>query len=202
MKHLILLFVLLLPAIAAHADDSAEARKLLDKTAAAVNSAGGAQAHFVLTGERLGRTEGTIAVKGSMFKAETADAIVWYDGTTQWSYLTRTDEVNITTPTKDQQVQMNPLTFINLYKTGYRLSITKSSSSYEVRLLAESKSNAIQEVYVVIDKTSYVPTQVRLRRKTSWMVINISAFTAVALADSTFTFDPAACPTAEIIDLR
>ncbi len=203
MKQLFLSVILSLTFVAsAYADSASEAKKVLDKTASVVNSKDGVQANFVLTGERMGRVAGTIAIKGNKFNAVTPEATVWYDGKTQWTYTNKTDEVNISTPTREQQVLMNPLTFINLYKTGYRLSLIAKSSGYEVRMVAESKDNAVQEVYVVVDKSSYVPTQVRVRRKIAWMTINISDFKNTPQSDNTFVFNSKEFPTAEIVDLR
>ncbi len=186
----------------AFADNAADAKKVLDKAVATINASQGIQANFLLSGERMGRTTGTIKLKDNKFTAETDAAIVWFNGTTQWTYIKRNDEVNISTPTADQQIQMNPLTFMNLYKSGYKLSMKTTGNSYEVRLVAEDTKNPIQEVYVVLDTNTYIPSQVRMRRKAAWITVNISNFTTINAADSSFSFNPSDFPDAEIIDLR
>ncbi len=195
------MFIASVMSIGAYADDSSDAKKVLDKIATVVSNQNGVEADFTLTGERM-NVRGTIAVKGGMFTAKSADATVWFDGTTQWTYMKRTDEVNITTPTKDQQVQMNPLTFINLYKSGYKLSTISKTKTKEIRMQAESSSNAIQEVYVTYDPSTYIPIQVRMRRKSTWMTINISNFKTLSQGDDIFVFNKKDFPTAEIVDLR
>ncbi len=202
MKRTLLVTFLLMMTLGVFADNAAEAKKVLDKTASAINAKNGAQASFQLSGEKLGHTAGTIAIKGSKFHAKTPQATVWFDGTTQWTYMKKTDEVNVTTPTRAQQAQMNPLTFINMYKSGYKLSMQTVDGKYEVRMQAESSSSSIQEMYVVINKTTYVPSQVRVRQKSSWMTINITNFKATAQSDNVFTFKKSDCPSAEIVDLR
>ncbi len=198
---ILLMFIASVMSIGAYADDSSDAKKVLDKIATVVSNQNGVEADFTLTGERM-NVRGTIAVKGGMFTAKSADATVWFDGTTQWTYMKRTDEVNITTPTKDQQVQMNPLTFINLYKSGYKLSTISKTKTKEIRMQAESSSNAIQEVYVTYDPSTYIPIQVRMRRKSTWMTINISNFKTLSQGDDIFVFNKKDFPTAEIVDLR
>ena len=52
--------------------------------------------------------------------SRTAKATVWFNGKTQWSYMPSTNEVNVSTPNEVQQAAMNPYTFINMYKSGYK----------------------------------------------------------------------------------
>ncbi len=40
--------------------------------------------------------EGTIQMKGDKFTLVTPDALTWFNGTTQWTYVERNDEVNVT----------------------------------------------------------------------------------------------------------
>ncbi len=202
MKRILTLAIIALSALTINANTETEARKVLDKTAAIVGKKSGAQAKFTITSKKIGQTTGTIAIKGNKFNATTQQATVWFDGKTQWTYMKRTDEVNITTPTKAQQTQMNPLTFINMYKKGYKLSMKTDSGNYEIRMQAESKSNSVQEMYIVVNQTSYIPNQIRMRQKDSWLTINIRDFKAVAQYDGIFKFNQNDFPSAEIVDLR
>lgn len=185
-----------------YAADNMTARKVLDKTAAVVGKKSGAQAQFHIANAKLGNASGTIAIKGNKFNARTADATVWFNGKTQWTYMKNTDEVNVTTPTQAQQTQMNPLTFINMYKSGYKLSMKTVEGKYEVRMVAENKSRSVQEMYIVVNPKTFVPTQVRMRQKDSWTTINISNFKATPQSDAIFTFNKKDFPSAEIVDLR
>ena len=92
------------------------ARTILDKTAKVVGRSGGASASFTMSSASTGTISGTIAVKGRKFNARTQQAIVWFDGKTQWTYMRKNNEVNVSTPTIAQQQTMNPYTFINIYK--------------------------------------------------------------------------------------
>lgn len=185
-----------------NAADKMTARKVLDKTAAVVGKKSGAQAQFHIANAKLGNASGTIAIKGNKFNARTADATVWFNGKTQWTYMKNTDEVNVTTPTQAQQTQMNPLTFINMYKSGYKLSMKTVEGKYEVRMVAENKSRSVQEMFIVVNPKTFVPTQVRMRQKDSWTTINISNFKATPQSDAVFTFNKKDFPSAEIVDLR
>lgn len=202
MKRIFLFALMSILTMGISAADNMTARKVLDKTAAVVGKKSGAQAQFHIANAKLGNASGTIAIKGNKFNARTADATVWFNGKTQWTYMKNTDEVNVTTPTQAQQTQMNPLTFINMYKSGYKLSMKTVEGKYEVRMVAENKSRSVQEMYIVVNPKTFVPTQVRMRQKDSWTTINISNFKATPQSDAVFTFNKKDFPSAEIVDLR
>lgn len=176
------------------------ARTILDRTANVVGNKSGATANFTMSG-KYGNSSGTIAIKGNMFSATTPQAIIWYDGKTQWVYNRQTDEVNVSTPTEAQQQSMNPYKFITIYKNGFTLSSKTVGGKYQVHMVAQNQARTIKELYVLINK-SYQPTQVKMRTDKGWTTINITNFRAKSLADSSFKFNAKDYPTAEVIDLR
>ena len=202
MKRIILLSLLMVAAICANAQKATQARKVLDKTASIIGRKGGASANFKISSAKIGSTTGTIAIKGNKFHARTPQAIVWFDGKTQWSYMKSTEEVNVTTPNEAQQIAMNPYQFINIYKKGYKLGMTTTANAYNVHLTAQNTSRSAQELYITIDKKTYRPTQVKMREGKTWTTIAISNFQAKDQADGVFVFRSKDFPDAEVIDLR
>ena len=71
------------------AQQADKARKILDKTATIVGHKGGASASFSIQSSNVGTTKGTIAIKGNMFHVSTDKATIWYNGKTQWTYMTK-----------------------------------------------------------------------------------------------------------------
>lgn len=195
MKKLLYIFLLLLP-VTIQAQD---ARKILDRTAKVVGNKGGATANFSFSG-KLGNASGTISIKGKKFCAHTALATTWYDGKTQWTYMKKNQEVNVSTPSPSQQQSMNPYTFINIYKTGYDMSAKQAGTGYEVHLKAKNKQ-AIKELYVTVNK-SYQPTKIKMLNDKGWSTITITNFKTANLSDKDFRFDSKEFPHAEVIDLR
>lgn len=179
----------------------AKAKKILDKTAAALNAQGGASANFTMQSDGVGSTSGTIAIKGNKFRATTPEASTWYNGTTQWTYMKKTEEVNVSNPDERQQSQLNPYKFITMYKSGYRLGVKDVSGGWEVHLKALNMGRSIQEMYINVNP-QYLPTKVRIREGKKWSTITISNFRAGNQSDDTFTFPAKDYPDAEIIDLR
>lgn len=195
-----LIVILLTVLTASAADTSSQARKVLDKAAAKVNLAKGATANFTISGGKLGKQSGTIAIKGNKFNARTANAIIWYDGKTQWVYNKKSDEVNVSTPSAAQQQSMNPYTFLNLYKQGYKVSMEKTASGdYNIHLTGNSKS--ISELYVLVDSSHNIK-QVRMKQGSQWLTIVISGLTSKSFSDAEFRFNAKDYPKAEVIDLR
>jgi len=201
-KNIFTLAVATLMAMTVGAQTATKAKSILDKTAAIISNKSGASASFKISGSKTGTMSGRIFIKGNKFKATTPEASMWFNGTTQWTYMNNTEEVNISSPTEGQQMQMNPYKFITLYKTGYALSSKTLKGAYEVHLKATDAKRPIKEMIITINSKTYLPSVVRMLQNGSWTTVNISNFKKENLSDATFTFDPKQYPDAEIIDLR
>lgn len=178
------------------------AKSVLDKTAANVSAKSGVTAQFTITGKALGTASGQISVKGRKLHAATPEAVIWFDGKTQWTFMKKNNEVNVSTPTAASLEALNPYNFIYLYKQGYTSTMKAAGGNYEVHLKASSPKKAVQEMYITVSKKTYTPTQVRLLRKGGWTTIDIRNLKKTKLSDSMFTFRAKDYPKAEVIDLR
>lgn len=178
------------------------AKQVLDKCAATLNTKEGLKADFSMTSAQYGSASGTIAIKGRMFHATTSVAAMWFDGKTQWTYMKKTDEVSVTNPTEAQLQAINPYNFINMYKKGFKYTMTADDKTYKVHLTAENSSKRISEMFITINKKSYEPSEVKLLQGKKWTTFTISNLKKVVMADSEFKFNSKDYPTAEVIDLR
>lgn len=198
MKKIVFAMTLLMATATGYAQT---ATQVLDKAAQKLTAKSGVKANFKATMPQ-GTISGTIAVKGNKFMATTQHTKVWFDGKTQWTYLTRNDEVNVSTP-KDSELQsLNPYNFINMYKKGYKSTMSKNGSNYVVHLTAESKAKKVQELFITVDSKSYTPTQVKMLQGKNWTTFDVSNLKQESLSDSYFRFNAKDFPTAEVIDLR
>lgn len=200
MKKISFVLILLIFTTCVFAQNSTQARKILDKTAAVIGNKSGAKANFTVSG-KYGNTSGTIAIKGNKFNAATPQAIVWFDGKTQWTYVKKNNEVNINTPTEAQQQSMNPYKFINIYKNGFNLSMKNVADGWQVHLYATNQKRTIKEMYITIGK-NYQPKTIKMRQANGWSTITVSNFRNQKLSDATFRFSSKDYPKAEVIDLR
>ncbi len=176
-----------------HGADSTS--RYLDKTAAVIGNKGGASANFKHEQvPSMVQLSGSIAIKGNKFNARTPQAIVWFNGKTQWTYLKKTNEVNVSNPTQAQQMSMNPYTFINIYKTGYKSTLNTAGSNYVVHLVADNQKRSVAEMYITINKKTHIPSVVKMRQGNTWSTITVSNFRAKSVSNSTFNFNSKECP--------
>ena len=141
-------------------------------------------------------------MKGNKFHAKTSAATVWFNGKTQWTYMKRNDEVNVSNPTLAQQQMMNPYTFVNIYKKGYTLSAKSEGANNVVHLVAQTKKQSIQEMYVTVNKKTSVPSKIKMKHSNKWYTITIGSLSSRKQPDSLFSFNSKDYPSAEVIDLR
>lgn len=200
-KKTVIITLLFCFSIVSFAQNAKEARSILDKVAATISYKGGIQAKFSVTSNTFGSTSGTILLKGQKFKAITHNAIIWNNGSTQWTYLKANQEVNVSTPNTKQQLGINPYAFLYAYKQGYSMKMQTTAKAYNVHLTATSK-NSVSQMKINVSKSSFTPTKVMLLINGQWTVITISSFKKANLTDKTFQFDAKDYPNAEIIDLR
>ena len=128
------------------------ASEILDKAAQVYEQSQGIKANFSLHTSipQQGVSEsfeGTIQMRGDKFKLETPDMITWYDGSTQWAYVLRTEEVNVSTPGGDELQVTNPAVLLRSYKKGFKVAYRGTSttrqakSAYDIVLTPKGKSD-------------------------------------------------------------
>ena len=208
----VLIALLSLPVIAQQ--QQSQAKAVLDRTADAFRKAGGVKADFVVkagtNGLAEGAENGTIQLKGEKFVLKTSDVVTWFDGKTQWSYVAKNDEVNVSSPTQEELQQINPYTFLYMYQKGfsYKLGTTKTfrgKAVWEVILTAKDKKQELERVTLFVTKDTYEPLYILLQQRgqqTRNEITVTSYQTRQNYADSVFAFDRKQYPGAEIIDLR
>lgn len=207
-------FLLLFLAGIATGGYAQDAVSILDKAAAAYENSNGLRAHFIMQTQldEQGMSEsfeGTLDLKGDKFVLRTPGMITWFDGTTQWSYVDRNEEVNVTTPTGEELQLTNPAFLLRLYKKGFTPAYKGESTApsgkaaYEVELTPKKKTT-ILKVQLQIEKLSGLPGSITILAKNGLSTtIRIGKIeTGVNQPDSYFVFNENEYPDAEIIDLR
>lgn len=62
-------------------------------------------------------------LEGDKFTFRGDGVTTWFDGHTQWSYLSSADEVNVSEPTPEELQSINPYALLSLYEQGYKLKL-------------------------------------------------------------------------------
>lgn len=194
--------------------EAQNATDILDKAATAYGQSNGISASFTMStrtgGQNTGESfEGTIQMKGDKFTLTTPDALTWFNGTTQWTYVERNDEVNVTNPTGEELQFTNPALLLTLYKKGFTAAYKGESTApngkaaYDVELTPKKKGDVVK-VELQIEKFSNFPAQITVTSKNGMSSsIRIRQLkTGLNQPDSFFVFKESDYPDAEIIDLR
>lgn len=210
MKNILLLMMLCVSVVVS----AQNATSILDKAAKAYDDANGVKAEFAMrirsdkhqTAESF---EGEIQIKGNKFSLKTPDVLTWFDGKTQWTYMLRTEEVNVSNPDGEELQYMNPALLLKNYKKGFdtkykgESTAANGKSAYDVTLIPRKKGSVTQ-VDLQIEKLSNFPAALTVVSKdgmtSTIRIMNIK--TGLNQSDDSFVFNASDFPEAEVIDLR
>lgn len=214
MKRNIVALAFLLMASVSFAQNSNEARKILDKAYNVYENSKGIRLSFTITTEEPDGTihpsqSGEAMIKGNKFRLEMDAIDTWFDGKTQWVFMKEANEVNISNPTNEEIASVSPLALLGMYKNGYTLKEPVSGTingkkAYMIDLIPTGNTPEFNSISVAIDKGSNAFLQVILTMKNGMTNnINISNYnTNYNFSDSEFAFDKTKHPGVEIVDLR
>lgn len=214
MKKSILLISIFLLAFALFAQDSPDARKIVDRTYNKYISSEGIRLSFVFTtldaeGTEYDSQKGVASIKGDKFHIEMENMDVWFDGKTQWVLMKGIDEVNISNPSERELAAISPLALLGIYKDGYILKapLSKSINGKRVTQIEMNPVNGNREyktISVFIDKSNDRLVQANFTMNNNLQTkIDITDYNDnYKFSDSTFVFDKKQFPNVEIVDLR
>ncbi|MCF2708363.1 LolA-like putative outer membrane lipoprotein chaperone [Bacteroides pyogenes] len=213
-KYIFSIIVALLSLPVAAQQRQSQAKTVLDNAAEAFRKAGGVQAEFAVKTYNNGQLEsfsdGLIRLKGEKFLLKTSEATTWFDGTTQWSYMDGSDEVNISNPTQEELQSINPYALLYSYRKGFSYALGKVADFhgkpvFEVILTATDRKQSFSRIVLYVARNTYQPVFISLQQPGAK---NRSEITVTAYqigkkyADADFVFDKKKFPKVEIIDLR
>ena len=199
MKRYIIFILSILP-LFVYAQNSVKAKEILDKTAMTLQKGAGIEATF------HGTQSGTIIMDGEKFHLDCDGIKTWFDGKTQWSYVEDNEEVNITEPTRDELMEINPYLLFKSYNKGYGyqykgFNTLKGMKGHEIKLIPE-ESGRPNITLVISDQ--YIPIYMNMKQDENHSFeFSVSSYQINQKYDKeTFRFNQQKYPNAEIIDLR
>ena len=208
MKHLFIIFSLLLTSITAFAQTGKE---VLDATTQLLTNSSATRVVFTGTNfsgtQETGSFSGTIVLKGNKYNLESDMIRAWFDGKTLWTLFNGNEEINMSEPTEEELQTINPLYFINLYKQGFSLTCDKmdynGTPAYIVKMHPSGTDTSIAEMSVIVSQTTKLPLSIRMKKGNDWFRIRISECELnLKLDDAFFRFDQGLFPGYDLIDLR
>ncbi len=209
-----LLFVLVCNSAFAQKDD--KARKILEAVTAKTKSYSTIQLKFsYIMDNRVEKvqdtTNGTIYIKGDMFKLFFKGNEIFSDGKTIWTHNIKAGELTITAPDPDDENALNPQMMLNVYEKGFKYKfmgeVSKGGKTfYQIDLYPENpKEKNYSIVKLKIDKALSQLQSIKMVGKEGIdYAIELNEFKPnVKVVDSMFKFDASKFPkNLEIIDMR
>lgn len=151
-RHLFLLLALF-TVYSAAARESAQ--QIMAKCASVVNKAPSLDVKMVITsGGQSG--EYTMRIARQKFRVVSPQVVLWYDGTTQWTYVKNNRELNITEPTQEELLECNPFAIINHYATAYTAK-RLAGDGLVVELTSKDPDSNVRKAVLTIDSGTYLP---------------------------------------------
>jgi len=152
--------------------------------------------------------KGKVTVKGDKYRFELEEQQVYNNGTTVWTYLPASKEVNVDNFDPKSE-DLNPSKIFEMYKKGFKYLLTGEKteagiSCDEIDLVPEKKDAQYFKVKMMISKKDKsVQNWTMFDRNGNKFKYIITKFTPnVKVEDAYFTFDPKKFPGVEVIDLR
>jgi outer membrane lipoprotein-sorting protein len=194
------------------AAQTVDAKAIIEKTSQRYKQWQGADIKFTarIHSDKNGMAEsfeGTIIMKNDKFILETPDMKTWFDGTVQWSYMPRTGEVNVITPTGSDLQAINPMLLLQ-HCQNFDVSYIGESTSANAKTahdiaLVPGKKDDIEKIELQIEKSTSLPVKLVVTMRNGLRTtLHVKEIKETARADSIFSFPKSEYPDAEIIDLR
>ena len=153
------------------------------------------------------KTDGSFTMKSNKFILNMDQMDVFFDGKTQWAYMTEMNEVSITNPSEKELAETNPMAILSTYQNKSVIKFAKKNSSktsYPIELTPSAKNSDIKKILVIVNKNNYYPLSIQLTDKKGMIsLLTLSQFkTGLKISDNAFVFDVKSHKGIEINDLR
>lgn len=150
---------------------------------------------------------GTMTISGKRIAVKSGVMDSWYDGTTQWTYNPRTNEVSVTEPTDEEVQQLNPFAIVNAFRSAYNVAMApkREKSKFDVVYLTPKDPGAdISKVEMAVPTGASYPARITMRMKSGdVLIITIRRIIrGVRPTADTFRYSNSLHPGATVVDLR
>jgi outer membrane lipoprotein-sorting protein len=149
---------------------------------------------------------GTFTLKGSKFVLEMSEMKAWFDGKTQWAYVSQNNEVSITEPSEKELSETNPMAILSGFKSKCVIKFSskiKSPQNHCIEMTPKAK-NDITKIEVQINKSNGNLFSIKLMNKngTTTLLILRNFQKGISVSDNIFVFNQAKYKGIVVNDLR
>ena len=144
-----------------------------------------------------------LTVNADRFYLSSADANVWYDGSTLWTYIKDAGEVNVSTPTADELGNINPYAILRHWQDNFRHKLRGTAAGYTIVELTPLHPSDYESLTIYVDGGHNIRKLTVVFDEANLSDITISGLKrSVKVDNSMFAFDRTKHPNVDIIDLR
>ena len=208
--------VLMLMLSTVFAQQDPKAKEILDKLSQTSKSYKTIQIDFSFTlenktGSVAETNEGWVALKGKNYRLHmpAMGMEVFSNGVATWSYMTESNEVNISEVDPDSDASLNPANLFTIYEKGFKFTYigvetTSGKSAEVIDLFPVDKSKQLTKVRLYVDKVKYQILKAITYNKDGniYTLALKNMKTDQNLTDDYFKFDAAKYPKVAVNDMR
>jgi len=216
MRTIFLFSILTLVAGSVFAQQDAKAKEILDKLSLTNKGYKTIQIDFSFTlenksGSVTETNEGSVALKGKSYRLHmpAMGMEVFSDGAVTWSYLTQSNEVNISAVDPESEATLNPANIFTIYEKGFKYAYVGEESvggkvAQVIDLFPVDKAKEFTKVRLSVDKAKSQIIMAKTFNKdgNTYTLGMKSMKTDQNLTPDYFKFDPVKYPKVEINDMR
>lgn len=191
------------------------AGQILERVAKKTNSLSSLQTDFELVihdrkdGTRT-TSKGTLLLKKEKYRLNSEGSMVYFDGTTMWTFIPENNEVTITQPELTSgNFLSNPSSFFDSYKEDFKYRYVREHVQngiicQELDLFPKNLNQPYSRIKVIVNKTTDLPESISSIGKdgVDYIVSLKNVVINKLIADSEFTFNPSKHKKIEIVDMR
>lgn len=194
----------------AFAQNDPKAKEILDKAAAKFKAYPAAEVDFTLAMENKAENikethEGKAWMKGNLYKLNLMDVENYYDGKVIYTYMPEVEEVNIKTPSDEEEGFLNPASLFDIHNQGFNQKLLSTSNGIAyIELYPKEKKNVEKIGVWVKTSASTIEKVISFGKDGNNVVISVNNIKSLVPvpADSFFKFDTTQHPEVEVIDMR
>ena len=198
-----------------YSQQDSEAKTILDQASEKTKSFSTIQVKFDLTiidrkEKTTSSSQGTLKIKGDMYRMDMDNTIILFDGKTMWTISTDIKEVTINEPDmEDDDFLSNPAKILTWYNRDFKYryvqqTTIKNIAMHEIDLFPVNLEQPYSRIKVFISvKDLLLHTVTSVGKDGIDYTVNLSDYiTDKELDDSIFRFDPQKYKKFELVDMR
>lgn len=160
--------------------------------------------HHDSKGRAVSKSSGQILISGLRFRLSYEGIVAVYDGQTLTHYDASEQTLTLSTPSADELLEINPLSFLRARGEGFRMREHGSTTAYRQLLFVPRGKSNIRQVAVRFSRQTGLPLGLVIwAGGGEWLDVQITNIRAAgSVPRGSFELKASSYPGCEVVDLR